>query len=278
MITLKREVPRVWLGILLSLCPFVAAGQGKAPEDAALSIEVPRFELTNQTIFDGVAKLSLERMPLALGFEGVLKAKFADPPIPDPHFTLQLENKTVREVLDTLCSLDTRYTWSRDELTINVYPSATMGDSSYLLNRHLDKLVIKDAPDPDHALLPIMQQLPPPKEQFGYGGIGGDPSYKEPWTVTFENLTVRQAINRLASHMGPRSSWVFSGSQEFRMFGFFKFGFNPESQEPPRHPADLPHFSAHGGWPWLCFEGVPHPCASPGAPFFAKQRAGGSAF
>ena len=56
--------------------------------------------------------------------------------------------------------------------------------------------------------------------------IGGDVSYPpEPWTISYENLTVRQALNRLVHHMGEQGSWAFTGSADFRAFAFNKQGF-----------------------------------------------------
>ena len=187
--------------------------------------------LTNQTLFDGLAKLSSERIPLALGFEEVLKARFSDPPTPDPRFSVEPENKTVREILQSLCALDTRYTWSSDGDTANVYPIAVRDDSTYLLNRRISRLHVEQITDIVQGLLAVAKQLPPPEEQIAQAQAGGDDSYPPvPWTAAFEDVTVRQAINRLAAHMGPRSAWLFQGSRDFRTFAFFKAGFNPRLQ------------------------------------------------
>ncbi len=50
---------------------------------------------------------------------------------------------------------------------------------------------------------------------------GDDPYPLEPWTVILENVTVRQVVNRLAEHGGPRGSG-FLAAKDFRAFGFFK--------------------------------------------------------
>jgi hypothetical protein len=49
------------------------------------------------------------------------------------------------------------------------------------------------------------------------------PSFQDP--ISYEDLTVRQAINRLVHHMGERGSWAFSGSADFRAFAFNRQGF-----------------------------------------------------
>lgn len=88
-------------------------------------------------MLDALATLSASPVPLALGFESILKAKSHDPAPADVRFSLNVRNKTVRQVLDALCAMDQRYTWSQDKETINVYPHATMGDASYFLNYKL---------------------------------------------------------------------------------------------------------------------------------------------
>lgn len=219
---------RVLLSLGISV--FCIAAQIGVPQPAALDTSVADFSLLNQTIFDGVSELNSEAVPFSFGFERLLKAKFNDPAIPDPNITLMLRNATVKEILDALCKADERYTWSVDGSTINVYPRRTIDDSSYFLNRRLGKLEIQNITDIQQGLLAIAQQLPPPKEQIAHAQMGGDSSYPpEPWTATFENLTVRQAANRLTGHMGAHSAWLFSGSQEFRAFSFFRLGFRRPS-------------------------------------------------
>jgi hypothetical protein len=46
--------------------------------------------------------------------------------------------------MDTLCKSDRRYTWSVDGSSVNVYPRETVGNSSYLLNRELHSIALKN--------------------------------------------------------------------------------------------------------------------------------------
>jgi hypothetical protein len=133
---------------------------------------------------------------------------------------------TVRQIIDSLCNYDSRYIWSWDTGTINIYPKSTIGDNTYLLNRSLERIVVNGIPDPGEGLTFLDKQLPPPREQLGYAGTGGDASYGAPWTTEFDHLTVRQFINRLTEHVGSRTSWVFYGSKRERLFTFLKGGFN----------------------------------------------------
>lgn len=226
---------------------FATAQQLPAPSGSAgkfLDAKLPEFELHNQTLIDGLWELARAPAPFAFGFEKVLKNKLADPDIPDLRFGLQLKNKSVREVLDALCHADPRFTWSVDGATVNVFPRAAIDDSSYLLNRKLERFELKNATDVQNGLLAIVHQLPPPVEQVANAQLGGaDPYPPEPWTVTYYNLTVRQVVNRLAAHGGPCGIWIFGGAKDFRAFGFFNtYLCSTQSVESPArdsHPSSI---------------------------------------
>ena len=127
----------------------------------------------------------------------------------------------MREILDALCESDARYVWSSDSLSINVYPKASVGNATYLPNHELERISLNNITDPDQALTPLSKLMP--NEQVGYMGFG-DIQYERPWTVTFEHITVRRMINRLAEHLGPQSLWIWQGSRSERMFTFLKWG------------------------------------------------------
>jgi hypothetical protein len=129
----------------------------------------------------------------------------------------------VRDILDTLCKSDRRYMWSVDGSTVNVYPRKTVGNSSYLLNRELDSITLKNISGPSDALTSLMKLLP--GEQLGYAGIGVNNDYPQPWSAVFSHLTVRQLMNRVSEHNGPRGGWIWSGSRGQRFFAYFEHGF-----------------------------------------------------
>jgi|SRR5882724_7297531 len=217
---------------LISPLPLVHDGlRPEAPANATnvysvLNTEVPEFNLNEETIEVGLKRLASGSAAFAMGFEHELKSKQTDPPILDPRLTLHLRTTTVRETLEAMCRADSRYTWSTDDTFINVYPIKTVNDASYLLNRRLMRLDLKELTDIQQGLLAIVNQLPPPREQVAVAQIGGDDSYPpEPWTTSYEDLTVRQAINRLVHHMGEWGSWAFTGSADFRAFAFNRQGF-----------------------------------------------------
>jgi hypothetical protein len=221
--------------LLFLISPLSLVREGRRPEtpvklatvESILNSEISVFNLNNESIEVGLKRLATPAA-FAMGFEHELKSKQADPPIEDPRLTLHLTATTVHDALDAMCRADGRYTWSADDVFINVYPIKTLNDASYLMNRRLEKLDLKELTDIQQGLLAIVNQLPPPKEQVAIAqiGIGVDDAYPpKPWTISYKNLTVREAINRLVRHMGEQSSWAFTGSIDFRTFAFDKRGF-----------------------------------------------------
>jgi hypothetical protein len=214
---------------------------GNAPQNSpgsarptVLAEKVLQFELVDETFIDGITKLTRLGLSLNLGIEKVLREKYSDASSRDVRFSLKLSNLSVQEILNSLCAYDGRYTWSTDGNSVNIYPRSVIGDESYFLNRQIDRIAMKDVPDPDEALTPLDRQLPPPREPFGYIQMGGEISYAEPWTVIFEHLTVRQFVNRVTEHLGHQSVWIFQGSGNERLFTFQRGGLTtPTTRERP---------------------------------------------
>ena len=215
--------------LLMTLRPYGYGQTAQIKNDnelrtSALDYRVAHFDLTNSTLIEGLSKLSLEPIAgLHLGIEVVLRENFSEAPDRSIRFSLSLQDTIVRDIVDTLCQFDSRYTWSTDGPSINVYPRATIGNSSYLLNRELEEITLKNITDPYGALPPLAKLLP--GEQVGVAGIGGGSSYPEPWSAVFKQLTVRQLMNRISEHIGPRGGWIWSGSRDQRFLFCFQFGF-----------------------------------------------------
>ncbi len=121
---------------------------------AALEARVSFFDVRDAILRDGLSDLSLKNVDgLHLGFEEIIRDGIQDDARAlSTHFSLHLENKSVRQILDALCQSDPRYTWSEDAASINVYPRAAKQDPSYLLNLRIDRIAVADIPDPDQAL------------------------------------------------------------------------------------------------------------------------------
>src|SRR5215471_10067399 len=132
-----------------------STGTKSADQASALDQKVQKFDLEDGALIDGVSELSrIPNLKLHLGFEEIIRKRIMDPRDRSVHFSLNLENQTVRDILDDLCQADARYTWSMDGETINIYPRASIGDPSYLLNTWLDRITVTNIPDPDQALTP----------------------------------------------------------------------------------------------------------------------------
>jgi len=185
-----------------------------------LDFKVQHFDVDDAILRDGLSELSQKNIDgLHLGFEEAIREKFEDDPREqNAHFSLHLSDKTVREILDTLCKSDGKYAWSADQSSINVYPRVSIDDPEYLLGLQIDQISLKNIPNPDQALPELLNKFP--AHQVGYSQVGGDNSYPEPWTVSFSHLTVRQFINRISEHMGQRTSWIWRGGKDSRLFTF----------------------------------------------------------
>jgi hypothetical protein len=221
------------------ICPLVVCQQRPEidqPGTRLRSTKIQQFDVSDGIMRDGISELSLKNVEaLHVGFEESIRQRSQDNPSSvSNHFSLHLQNKSIGEILDALCAADPLYTWAEDGHTINIYPRAVATDSSYLLNLRIDRIDLKDVPDPDQALTPLSRLFP--KQQVGYFGPGlAGNRYPKPWTIAFQDLTVRQFINRIAEHMASQTSWVWQGGSGERMFTFLRGGFRttrPGEREP----------------------------------------------
>ncbi|HVT91425.1 MAG TPA: hypothetical protein VHD76_01170 [Bryobacteraceae bacterium] len=188
---------------------------------------VAHYDLANLSLADGVSELSRNPdVPLHLGFEEVLRERFGTPRDRSVRFSLHLENRKILDILDALCAADPRYGWSVDGSTINVFTKARAQDKTDLLNFWIRQIRLIGVPDPDQALTPLTKLFP--QTQIGYMELGGRNAYSEPWTVTFNNLTVRQFANRIAGHMGARTAWIWQGGKDGRAFSFIRGGYHAQ--------------------------------------------------
>lgn len=219
--------------LLVCVCALSQVTDGAQRPGTAKSVlqeTVPHYQLSDANLRDALAVLSMSSVRgLHLGFEEILRGKIMDPVDQSVRFSLHLENNTVDEILNALCQSDPRYVWSLDGLTINVYPKRSTTDSSYFMNLLIAQISFKDVTDSDHALGPLDTEFP--EQQVGYMEMGGDNSYSKPWTATFDNLTVRQFVNRIAEHMGSQTSWIWQGGNNERMFTFHKGGFHTATSD-----------------------------------------------
>jgi hypothetical protein len=223
---------KVARGVALLLILFAAAKAGQtgsvltydSPTTSALSHKVAHFDMKDATLVDALSKLSLEPIAgLHLGIEEIIRENRSEVADRSVRFSLTLHDESVRDILDTLCKSDNRYTWSTDGSSVNVYPLEIIDNSSYLLNRKLDSIALENINSPSDALNSLMRLLP--GEQLGVAQVGPYNGYPESWTASFSHLTVRQLMNRLSEHDGPCGGWIWSGFVGQRFFAYFERGF-----------------------------------------------------
>lgn len=219
---MKQTIFVVLSVVFIALC-VVAQQASPNPSNDVLNRPIAAFDLDTGSLIDGLSKLSMTAQPINIGFEEILRERWREKPPPDPRFSLHLRATTIRQILDTLCNYDSRYTWSSDGRTINVFPRTVMLDRNYLLNRIVVSISFSSITSADDVLTPLAHIFP--NEQIGYTHMGGDPSYEKPWSISFTNITVRQLMNRAAENILPGATWIFSGSKDQRFFTFQKGGF-----------------------------------------------------
>lgn len=180
---------------------------------------VDMLELQDEDIFEGFAKLN-QRGFSSFTIERILASKLVGPPLTNPKFTTRIESRSLREVLDWLCSLDSRYTWLAGARATHIVPRAVIGDPKYLLNRIIPNLEFRDEPDAERATLNAVGQLPAPKEDIAFLQLGGSVTFAKPWTKSLKDISVREAFTLIAAQIGSDFGWQFGGSEEFRLIMF----------------------------------------------------------
>jgi hypothetical protein len=224
---MKSRLSVMWL--VVTACTYgqaIPARTEDSPNTSPLSNRVAQFEVADATIIDAVSELSGEPIPgLHLGIEEIIRDNPSDPTDRSVRFSLHLHDVTVREIMETLCKSDRRYMWSADGSTVNLYPGKTVGNSSYLLNRELDSIALKNMNQPSDVLTSLMKLLP--DEQLGIleVGIGMDSPYPQPWSAIFSRITVRQLMDRVSEHDSSRGGWIWRGYTGQRFFAYFERGF-----------------------------------------------------
>ncbi len=216
---LKRMLRVSFLGFLLLWTAGVRAQDPGAPERASDPLEqrVPRLKLEDEPLLTGIARLNTLTKDVGFSVELIPGTPTSAPP-PSPKFTAQIEGAAVQEVLDWLCGLDRRYAWARDGNMVNVFPRAIMHDTNYFLNRKLTNLVLHEVSKPMDAVSKATRPISRPGETLvSWQGIH---DFSKPWTASFTNISVREALNRIAQQLGPGYGWLVAGNPEVRIFSF----------------------------------------------------------
>jgi hypothetical protein len=233
---MKLSVALVLLLSLALSCGFTirlfAQDKTSIVTDDPFEQRVEVVALQDETIFDALAKLD-QSHDLAISIEGILPVSGT---ISNPKFTATARRRSIADVLSWLCSLDPRYTWLRDGKTANIYPRKFQNDKNYFFNRLLPLLEFKDIRESSDAAIEVVHQLGDPEEHLFFMGIGGTQSFASPWTATFHDITVRQALNQIARQLGPTYGWQIGGHDGTRLILFhYKLGGHPDRDVPTQN-------------------------------------------
>ncbi len=204
------------LGGHVALAQTKPDGQNANANDPLLA-KVRVLELENQTVFDGIAKLSAVA-ETGFAVERELTSKQKPQLAPVIRFTARIENVSIRQALDWLFQLDPRYTWKAEERFVNVFPRYVERDPEYPLNRTIRFFEVRNANSAGGAAMAAADHAEPP-QQLAVLQLG-DTHFSKPVSFTFEGVTLRQALNQIARQLGPTYGWQFSGTIEFRFMAF----------------------------------------------------------
>jgi len=205
------------MAILVALAAHALAQQGADSHVLdPLEMKIDALELKDETLGDALGQLN-QAYDISISIEGVLPEKGT---IANPKFSARIENRTLADVLDWLCALDGRYSWSRDGNNVNIFPRNSASDDSYFFNRKLPELTLSDIRKVSDAVLALDRQSNDPSGGVIYMGIGQKLNFAKPWTATFSNITVRQALNRIARQLGPTYGWQIGGTSKAPLIVF----------------------------------------------------------
>lgn len=228
------------ISLLLVLCTAtvrtsLSQEQPLLPKDL-LQERVAGFTLKDETIIDGIAKLSqITNVSFSVEFE--LGSTISKPAPEVKKVETTLGEVSISEALDRLCAIDDTFTWIRIGNHVNLVPRRLLSNNSYFLNRKIKVLTFVKTPDAQKAVFQAVDQLPPPKEQVAMMESGTSLAFAEPWTATFKNITVREAIDKIAEQLGPTMGWQFGGGEDFRILTFHqRLAVKPKQQS-----AELDH-------------------------------------
>ena len=113
---MKRLIISTILGCAISALAQLATNQKThSSAKSPLDVTIATFDVQDAILRDGLSELSLKNVEgLHLGFEEIIRNNIQDDPREAiSHFSLHLQDKTVREILDELCRSDKRYVWFR---------------------------------------------------------------------------------------------------------------------------------------------------------------------
>jgi len=193
--------------------------RGQAANDAdPFQRQVQAISLDHQTVFEAISRVH-EATGVVVSVEKVLSTSEANQA--DQEFTTTITGGKPDVVLDEICALAGRYTWSRDGNMVNIYPRDVTGDPNYIFNRSLPVFSVQEVSDAPTAAIRAVRELPGSPEQLIILEAGNY-DFARPWTAKFENVTLRRAINRIAEHLCNTCGWQLTGTKSTPTVIFYR--------------------------------------------------------
>lgn len=180
-----------------------------------LEQKIGRIVLANEFFVDGLAKINMQAHGVGFSIEFLP----GSPPPPDSRFTADKGPGILKDALDWLCGLDPRYTWKLKKRTVNIIPRDRLSDPKYLFNRKLPALRFVDLRSANDTLDKIFR--PVARQGESVISLGDAGSFSKSWTATFENITVRDALDAVAEHLGEGHGWIVYGDDNTRLINFY---------------------------------------------------------
>lgn len=209
----KRLTHTIALLLTISVLYTVAQNSRGAMSDDILSRRVEGIDLENTTLINATTR-TLRRADLPGGIAIVESCSR------DINYSFAPSGLTLRDVLDSIVSRDSRYRWQIEEGVVNIIPVTREPE---LLNTRLarfsvERVTVNEAVSrlfaiPEVRSRMIELNLNQRSRQVGFGNLdrpGETPVSTTPlYTVNQANVTVREALNAIARAHGS-AVWAYT--------------------------------------------------------------------
>lgn len=214
----RRLKPRPLRDSLMGVVILWLFSSGSVAAQDFLDLKIPEYEINNATMEEALRKLN------AWGIQACLeKVPRESEKEEEIRISVRLQDASVREVLNTLVSVDKRYTWERYRRStsfeytnlINVFPVGARKDPRNLMNIKARKVVIKFPTSPENLISKIEYFVPELARKLHHGAVagsipGGPIGGKVSLHIDFEfvDMTVREILNEIALRTAGEG-WVY---------------------------------------------------------------------
>jgi len=206
--------------IVLLILISALTGFGQQPADDFLSRSVPEMRMARVGVHQILSRLSV-RYRVPIGFEAIPSET---PPQPNEVISINIENGTVRDVLNAITEADSRYRWEEVDGVINVFPRERQDEILEVVVREFQVNRM-----PAARVREAITDLPEVKARLD--SLGVSPLHltlmphirdRSLISLNLRNVTVRDILNEIARRSTSRY-WVvskFGDHNEFLIINF----------------------------------------------------------